>query len=259
MTCGFASATTGGCTARSQSKGHNIKLGAGGHPRDRVLHPDPAAYRRGPRPIACATGPRWAGWRRLPQKGWVPHEVAEDADDLYRAHREVEHRLQMVNDAQTHSLPADGRRCRPDRRVLRPVRGRVPPRPSSTGWHRTDRLTEGFFAPARSRGGAPDLSGPPARSPGVGKAIPALRIGPRAGDLPAIFGRGCLRELARAANPDEALVALDGFLQGLPAGVQIFSLFEANPTLIELIVDIAGLGPRPCPATWRAMPRFWTG
>jgi [glutamine synthetase] adenylyltransferase / [glutamine synthetase]-adenylyl-L-tyrosine phosphorylase len=38
-----------------------------------------------------------------------------------------------------------------------------------------------------------------------------------------------LRELARAANPDEALTALDGFLAGLPAGVQLFSLFEANP------------------------------
>ncbi|MFM7333333.1 MAG: glutamine-synthetase adenylyltransferase, partial [Tabrizicola sp.] len=62
----------------------------------------------------------------------------------------------------------------------------------------------------------------------------------------AIFRRlrpRLLRELARAANPDEALVALDGFLAGLPAGVQIFSLFEANPTLIELIIDIAGSAP----------------
>ncbi len=34
-------------------------------------------------------------------------------------------------------------------------------------------------------------------------------------------------------------MALDGFLAGLPAGVQLFSLFEANPSLIDLIVDIA--------------------
>ena len=52
-----------------------------------------------------------------------------------------------------------------------------------------------------------------------------------------------MRDLTRAANPDEALVALDGFLSGLPTGVQIFSLFEANPTLIELIIDIAGTSP----------------
>ena len=41
-----------------------------------------------------------------------------------------------------------------------------------------------------------------------------------------------------------ALRALDGFLAGLPAGVQIFSLFEANPTLVELIVDIAATSPQ---------------
>ena len=52
-----------------------------------------------------------------------------------------------------------------------------------------------------------------------------------------------MKDLARAANPDEALVALDGFLAGLPSGVQIFSLFEANPTLVELIIDIAGTSP----------------
>lgn len=39
-------------------------------------------------------------------------------------------------------------------------------------------------------------------------------------------------------HPEEALSRFDGFLQGLPAGVQLFSLFEANPSLIDLIVDI---------------------
>jgi [glutamine synthetase] adenylyltransferase / [glutamine synthetase]-adenylyl-L-tyrosine phosphorylase len=67
-----------------------------------------------------------------------------------------------------------------------------------------------------------------------------------------------LRELARAANPDEALTALDGFLAGLPAGVQVFSLFEANPVLIELIVDIAGTAPG-WRGTCRATRACWTG
>jgi [glutamine synthetase] adenylyltransferase / [glutamine synthetase]-adenylyl-L-tyrosine phosphorylase len=52
-----------------------------------------------------------------------------------------------------------------------------------------------------------------------------------------------LKRLTRAANPDEALVALDGFLAGLPSGVQIFSLFEANPSLVDLIIDIAATAP----------------
>ena len=38
-------------------------------------------------------------------------------------------------------------------------------------------------------------------------------------------------------------MALDGFLAGLPAGVQLLSLFEANPQLIDLLVDIVGTSP----------------
>jgi len=47
----------------------------------------------------------------------------------------------------------------------------------------------------------------------------------------------------RAANSDEALRQFDGFLAKLPAGVQLFSLFEANPQLIDLIVDICATAP----------------
>ena len=38
-------------------------------------------------------------------------------------------------------------------------------------------------------------------------------------------------------------MAFDGFLSGLPAGVQLFSLFEANPQLIDLLIDIVGTAP----------------
>ncbi|NCU21301.1 glutamine-synthetase adenylyltransferase, partial [Candidatus Falkowbacteria bacterium] len=52
-----------------------------------------------------------------------------------------------------------------------------------------------------------------------------------------------LRRLTRAAAPEEALHQFDGFLARLPAGVQLFSLFEANPQLIDLIVDICTTAP----------------
>jgi glutamate-ammonia-ligase adenylyltransferase len=106
---------------------------------------------------------------------------------------------------------------------------------------RTDRLTEGFFSPGRAEP-APDLSETARAITRRWESYPALR----SDRAQAIFRRlrpRMLHELSRAAHPDEALVALDGFLAGLPAGVQIFSLFEANPTLIELIVDIAGSAP----------------
>jgi glutamate-ammonia-ligase adenylyltransferase len=52
-----------------------------------------------------------------------------------------------------------------------------------------------------------------------------------------------LSRLAEAARPDEALRNFDKFLRGLPAGVQVFSLFEANPSLIDLIGDICATAP----------------
>ena len=52
-----------------------------------------------------------------------------------------------------------------------------------------------------------------------------------------------LASLQDAAKPEEALLQFDGFLRGLPAGVQLFSLFEANPQLTQLIVDIAATAP----------------
>ncbi|MCU0903650.1 MAG: glutamine-synthetase adenylyltransferase [Tabrizicola sp.] len=220
-------------------EGHNLKLGAGGireiefFTQTRQLIAggrDPGLRQRGTVGALAA----------LAGRGWVAPDAAEELTALYRAHREVEHRLQMVNDAQTHSMPtiaagvariaafcgqaeADFRRDLLDR------------------LQRTDRLTEGFFSPVPSDEG-PELSEAAREVTRSWESYPALR----SDRARAIFRRlrpRLLRELSRAANPDEALVALDGFLAGLPAGVQIFSLFEANPSLVELIVDIAGSAP----------------
>ena len=159
---------------------------------------------------------------------------------LYRAHREVEHRLQMVNDAQTHDLPSStsgiariAAFCgQTDAEFRAGILDRL---------NRTDRLTEGFFTPTAAVEG-PELSDAARTIVESWSSYGALR----SDRAQAIFRRlrpTLLKRLARAANPDEALVALDGFLAGLPAGVQIFSLFEANPSLVDLIVDIAGTSP----------------
>ncbi|MFO1202698.1 MAG: glutamine-synthetase adenylyltransferase [Tabrizicola sp.] len=220
-------------------EGHNMKLGAGGI-REIEFFTQTRQLIAGGRDPSLRDRTTVGGLAALAQKGWVPPDIATELTSLYRAHREVEHRLQMVNDAQTHSMPtnregvariaafcgqseADFRRDLLDRLA------------------RTDRLTEGFFSPGQVEDG-PDLSDKAREITKGWESYPALR----SDRAQAIFRRlrpRLLKELSRAANPDEALVALDGFLAGLPAGVQIFSLFEANPTLIELIIDIAGSAP----------------
>ena len=65
-------------------------------------------------------------------------------------------------------------------------------------------------------------------------------------DLKRIFDRllpDLQARLQDSPRPEEALAAFDGFLSGLPAGVQLFSMFEANPALRALIVEIAASAP----------------
>ena len=221
-------------------EGHNMKLGVGGIREIEF-------FTQTRQLIAGGRDPDLRGRQTVPsltalaEKGWIAQTVADDLITLYRAHREVEHRLQMVADAQTHDMPpspegvariaafcgqsdADFRAGLLDRLA------------------RTDHLTEGFFAPAEAEEG-PELSDTARDIVRGWDGYPALRS-ERAGSIFRRVRPALLTRLQRAANPDEALIAFDGFLAGLPAGVQIFSLFEANPQLIDLIVDIAATSPQ---------------
>lgn len=53
-----------------------------------------------------------------------------------------------------------------------------------------------------------------------------------------------LSALAKTADPDATLRNFDSFLSALPAGVQLFSMFHANPQLLELVAEIMGGAPR---------------
>ena len=77
------------------------------HPRDRVLRPDPPAHPWRPRAGAARAGDaRRAGGAGRGGAGSTPSDAAALAD-AYRLLRTIEHRLQMVDDRQTHSLPAE--------------------------------------------------------------------------------------------------------------------------------------------------------
>ncbi|NQY82406.1 MAG: hypothetical protein HRT36_05160 [Alphaproteobacteria bacterium] len=53
-----------------------------------------------------------------------------------------------------------------------------------------------------------------------------------------------LRAFAATTTPDDALQRMDQFLEALPAGVQLFSLFAATPELLRHCADIMGNAPR---------------
>jgi [glutamine synthetase] adenylyltransferase / [glutamine synthetase]-adenylyl-L-tyrosine phosphorylase len=53
-----------------------------------------------------------------------------------------------------------------------------------------------------------------------------------------------LKTLAQNGDADQTFLAFDNFLKALPAGIQFFSMIKANPNLLDLIAKILGAAPR---------------
>jgi glutamate-ammonia-ligase adenylyltransferase len=221
-------------------EGHDLKLGVGGI-REIEFFTQTRQLIAGGRDPELRVRGTVDGLERLAAKGWVQPAEAAELQACYRAHRELEHRLQMVQDAQTHALPAtaDGidriaRFCGEGdtERFRQALMARLT---------RVAELTEGFFAPGEAEAG-PELSETARRIVRGWRGLPALRSA-RAVEIFDRLRPAILTRLMAAADPEAALRAFDGFLAGLPAGVQLFSLFEANPQLIDLIVDICATSP----------------
>ncbi len=113
---------------------------------------------------------------------------------------------------------------------------------------RVQELTEPFFSQDRTPTTAPSpdaIFADPAAARARMSAwerLPAFRT-ERARTIFRRLEPEFLRRIAETASPDAALNSLDAFLTRLPSGVQLFSLMEANPPLLDLLVDICGTAP----------------
>lgn len=223
--------------------GHDMKLGRGGI-REIEFFTQTRQLISGGRDPDLRQRQTCAGLAALARKGWVPTNVADTLTKHYLAHRDVEHRIQMVHDAQTHIFPSGTEgmarvACLMDldaTELQADIKHRL------TEVHE---LTEGFFA---STSGTKTTCAAD-ETPQLDQDLiarwltyPAFRS-ERARTLFDRLRPELLARVAKTPKPDETLAALDGFLKGLPAGVQIFSLFQANHRLLDLLVDIAGTSP----------------
>jgi len=229
-----------GLHGRIEVPGHNMKLGQGGIREIEFFTQTRQLIAGGRDPDLRVRG-TVEGLARLAEKGWVPSEVAKELTAHYREHREIEHRIQMVNDAQTHSLPNSAEGL--------DIIARMMGAGDTSAWStrladrltRVEALTGDFFAPGEQRA-RPELSPEAEAMVGRWRSYPALRS-VRGREIFARIEPELLTRLTAAAHAEEALARFDAFLARLPAGVQIFSLFQANPQLIDLIVDICATSP----------------
>ena len=259
--------------------GHDLKLGPGGI-REIEFFAQTRQLIQGGRDASLRDPTTLGALDALADAGLVATETAKTLSEDYIRLRNVEHRIQMVEDAQTHDVPksAEGRKRIAFLDGINDVEEFDADLATLLG--RVHRLSEELYAPVSTpkptledaRSEATHLDGyenPEAANALITRwrdgRIAATR-NERARDLYRRVEHRILEDLARAANPDQALVHFDRFLSGLPAGVQVFSLFVANPELLDAIVEICSTAPRLAvylgrhPLTIDAMldREFWT-
>jgi glutamate-ammonia-ligase adenylyltransferase len=247
--------------------GHNIKLGRGGI-REIEFFAQTQQLILGGRHPGLRAAATQSALDALVAEGRVEKEVGDDLKRDYRYLRRLEHRLQMVEDQQTHSLPRDGAgiahiACfmgydgadafRAElTRVLENVQGHYarlfesePDLTSAEGnlvftGVEEDPETLKTLAAMGFRDPAHVSAGVRGWHHGRTRAMRSQR----ARELLTKLVPAILNALARAADPDVAFTQFDRFLSSLPSGVQLFSLFIAQPHFLELLAKIVGATPR---------------
>ena len=246
--------------------GQNIKLGRGGiREIEFFVHMHQLAY--GGRNRRLRGAGVLALLEVLEREHHLMPKEAETLKDAYALLRQVEHRLQMVNDNQTQTLPEsdDG---------LAHIAAFM----GLASQEALEALLGGLFSQVhalyRARFNVPERKRPIAEailagSEGASDAVSAMAgadfVRPEAavetlrgwlaGHYPAVATdevRAILGEvledvveaLGKTPNPDRALARLDAFLSRLPEGLPLFPMLRANTWLLNLIAVVMGVAPR---------------
>ncbi|MDP6786487.1 MAG: bifunctional [glutamine synthetase] adenylyltransferase/[glutamine synthetase]-adenylyl-L-tyrosine phosphorylase [Rhodospirillales bacterium] len=250
--------------------GHNIKLGRGGIREIEFFVQTQQLIWGGREPrLRCAATVE--SLLALARCGQIDRPTADDLIAAYRALRRIEHRLQMIDDEQTHSLP-DSAEGLNDLAVFLgyddgdAMAGALMATLRTVESHYADLFEDApaLSAPSAAAGNLVFTGGEPdpetlGTIEGLGYGIPqgidrairgwhhgryrAMRS-TRAREILTELVPALLEALARMSNPDDAFMRFDSFLARLPAGVQLFAMFHSNPHLLDLVAEIIGGAPR---------------
>jgi [glutamine synthetase] adenylyltransferase / [glutamine synthetase]-adenylyl-L-tyrosine phosphorylase len=246
-------------------RGHNIKLGRGGI-REIELFAQTQQLIWGGREPRLRGAKTQETLAALAELGHITADAARDLNSAYRYLRRLEHRMQMVNDQQTQTLPADESGI--DRlAVFLGLDGAAQFRDELLAVLRCveEHYAELFEeAPALSTTGNLVFTGGEPE-PGTLETLANMGFadGTKVFNLVRAWHHGrhratrstrsrelltelmptLLQTLGQTTQPDQALTKFDEFLAGLPAGVQLFSMLYANPGLLDMLAEIMGGAP----------------
>ena len=247
-------------------EGHNVKLGRGGI-REVEFFVQTQQLIAGGRDPLLRTNRTLDALDALTAHRWIEPRVRDELAEAYLFLRRVEHRIQMVADAQTHSLPESREAMEAFARFmgyadrdafaaalvarLTLVQGHYahlfedapPPAVLDADLvfppHENDRPTLaalarlGFKDPAAASGIVRRwLGGGPRALKGESARAHLVRIVPL-----------MLEALSRGGDPDGALIAADHFFTELP-GPHLLTALDRHPDLVRLLATILTAAPR---------------
>jgi [glutamine synthetase] adenylyltransferase / [glutamine synthetase]-adenylyl-L-tyrosine phosphorylase len=248
-------------------RGHNVKLGRGGIREIEF-------FVQTQQLIAGGRFPQLRGSRTvemlaaLHDLGWISEEARDALAQKYGFLRDVEHRIQMIADEHTHLLPEDEENFLSVAHMMGYSDGEVFADDFQTALTTVETHYAALFEQAQDlTGGAGNLvfTGD-VDDPDTLKTLADFGF-ERPSDICRVirtwhFGRYRATQSAEArerlteltpvllkafgatSRADEALMRFDGMIKGLPAGIQLFSLLQSNPRLLDLLVLIMGAAPR---------------
>lgn len=244
-----------------QVPGHNIKIGTGGI-REIEFFAQTHQLIAGGRDRKLRDPTTLGILNLLKEKGQLKADVEQQLREAYIFLRTLEHRMQMINDEQTQTLP-------------KTPEG-LAHLASFMGYDDTAKFCDAVrlhlgcaaeqFQKLTGRGDADETAAreqareinsdaplqqlgfsDPARAFGIVETWRTFRYralrSQRARELLDLLTPKILSSLASTSDPDSALLRFDEFLAAMPAGVQLLSLFNAHPWLLELIAEIMGTAP----------------
>lgn len=229
---------------REPGPGFNLKQGRGGIREIEFFAQTHQLIHGGREPSLRHRGTR-AALDALSEAGIISAGDAAVLGDAYDRLRTVEHRLQMVADQQTHSLPegdaldsvaqldglADGASLVAE---LRDLCGAVAERYD-------DMLGASDAAAATSAPAIPTAIAQRAAGWADGR-YRALRSEAAVGAFEAVKPR-LLAAFAAAAEPSTVLVRWETMLERMSSAINVFRLLEARPGLLDLLLDCLTLAP----------------
>ncbi|MBN9789307.1 glutamine-synthetase adenylyltransferase [Pseudonocardia sp. TMWB2A] len=198
----------------------------------------------------------------LAKAGRIDADEAEQLAESYALYRTIEHRLQMVDDQQTHSLPKDSEALDRVARLHGLKDGAALIALLAPHVERVGKIYDRLIAGEEGEESQPltprDDDALTAYLSNLGFAAPesvaqriaawrsgkvrALRSGPALEALETALPK-LLTALSKAPDPMAAVMGLDRMIDGLPSTINFFHLLDARPALATTLGNILTYAP----------------